>query len=183
MGHTFLPITPDFRGQALSLSQPSCGDLGVSLRRSSSQFNIRPWQPSLLGNPLLRLGLPRRSDSLSTRVAPAALAEKEAGVSPNGLGSGRRMGCECHDVGLARHCDVLGALDHAADRPAPARELAGGGDVGLVLVDPALQRPLAPLHEPSDALDCVPSRRGVRDLSFDEVLGVRRCVQGVPSRC
>ena len=44
----------------------------------------------LLGNPLLRLRLPRRLDSLFTRVAPAALAKKETGVRPNGLGSGRR---------------------------------------------------------------------------------------------
>ena len=50
---------PGFLGQALSPSQPSCGDLGVSLRRSSLQFNIRPWRISELGNPLLRLGLPR----------------------------------------------------------------------------------------------------------------------------
>lgn len=45
-----------------------------------------------LGNPLLRLGLPRRFDSLWTRVAPWALAEKKTGVRPNGLGSDRRMG-------------------------------------------------------------------------------------------
>ena len=83
---------PDILGQALSLSQPSCGDLGVSFRRSSLQFNIRPWRISALGNPLLRLGLPRRNDSLCTRVAPAALAKKETGVRPNGLGFGRRMG-------------------------------------------------------------------------------------------
>ena len=83
---------PDILGQALSLSQPSCGDLGVSFRRSSLQFNIRPWRTSALGNPLLRLGLPRRNDSLCTRVAPAALAKKETGVRPNGLGFGRRMG-------------------------------------------------------------------------------------------
>ena len=83
---------PGFLGQALPLSQPSCGDLGVSFRRSSLQFNIRPWRISALGNPLLRLGLPRRNDSLCTRVAPAALAKKETGVRPNGLGFGRRMG-------------------------------------------------------------------------------------------
>ena len=70
------------RSQTLSLSQPSSGNLGVSLRRSSSQFNIRPWQPALLGNPLLQLGLPRRNDSLWTRAAPAALAEKRLGFAP-----------------------------------------------------------------------------------------------------
>ncbi|MBS7406236.1 MAG: hypothetical protein KIG15_01130, partial [Coriobacteriales bacterium] len=46
----------------------------------------------LLGNPLLRLGLPRRFDSLRTRMAPSALAKKETGVRPNGLGSNRWMG-------------------------------------------------------------------------------------------
>ena len=60
------------------------------------------------------------------------------------------MGCECRDVGLARHCDVLGALDYAADGPDPGREFSGCGDIGLVLVDAALQHPLAPLHESSD---------------------------------
>ena len=35
---------PHIEGQALSLYQPACGDLGVSLRRSPSQFNIRPWR-------------------------------------------------------------------------------------------------------------------------------------------
>ena len=64
------------------------------------------------------------------------------------------MGCECRDVGLARHCDVLGALDYAADGPDPGREFSGCGDIGLVLVDAALQHPLAPLHESSDALGC-----------------------------
>lgn len=45
-----------------------------------------------LGNPLLRLRLPRRNDSLWTRVAPAALAKKETGVRLNGLGSDRGIG-------------------------------------------------------------------------------------------
>ena len=41
---------------------------------------------------MLRLGLPRRSDSLLTRVAPSALAKRETGIRPNGLGSNRGMG-------------------------------------------------------------------------------------------
>ena len=141
---------PDFLGQALALSQPSCGDLGVSFRRSSSQFNIRPWRISTLGNPLLRLGLPRSIRQSSVADGALGARKKRSGVSPNGLGSGRRMGCECRDVGLARHCDVLGALDYAADGPDPGREFSGCGDIGLVLVDAALQHPLAPLHESSD---------------------------------
>ena len=92
------------------------------------------------------------------------------------------MGCECRDVGLARHCGVLGALDYAADGPDPGREFSGRGDIGLVLVDAAPQHLLAPLHEPSDALGRVPSCRRVRDLPFGEVFGVRRRVQVVPSR-
>ena len=65
---------PGFLGQALPLSQPSCGDLGVSLRRSSLQFNIRPWRISAPGNPLLRLGLPR--SIRQSRVAGGALGAR-----------------------------------------------------------------------------------------------------------
>ena len=74
----------------------------------------------------------------------------------------------------------LAVLDHAAYRPAPARELAGGGDVGLVLVDAAPQHLLAPLHEPSDALGCVPSRRGVGRLALGQVLRMRAGAYVVP---
>ena len=79
-------------GQAPSLYQPVRGDLGVSSRRSSLQFNIRPWRASALGNPLLRLRLLRRTDSLRTRVAPWALAEKGPEVRLNGFGSNRFRG-------------------------------------------------------------------------------------------
>ena len=65
---------PGFLGRALPPSQPSCGDLGVSLRRSSLQFNIRPWRISALGNPLLRLGLPR--PIRQSRVAGGALGAR-----------------------------------------------------------------------------------------------------------
>ncbi len=84
---------PGFLGQAF-LSQSSCDDLGVSLRRCLLQFNIRPWRISALGNPLLRLGLPRSIRQSRVAGGAWALAEKEPGVSPNGLGYGRRMGCE-----------------------------------------------------------------------------------------
>ena len=76
----------------------------------------------------------------------------------------------------------LAVLDHAAHRPAPARELAGGGDVGLVLVDAALEHRAPPLDEPSHALGRVPSRRGVRDLPLGKVLRVRRAAEVVPRR-
>ena len=45
-----------------------------------------------LGNPLLRLRLLRRTDSLWTRVAPWALAEKGPEVRLNGFGSNRFRG-------------------------------------------------------------------------------------------
>ena len=91
------------------------------------------------------------------------------------------MGCERRYVDSACHY-ALGALDHAAHRPAPARELAGGCDVGLVLVDAALEHRAPPLDEPSHALGRVPSRRGVRDLPLGKVLRVRRAAKVVPRR-
>ena len=60
--------------------------------------------------------------------------------------------------------------------------LAGGGDVGLVLVDAALEHRAPPLDEPSRALGRVPSRRGVRDLPLGKVLRVRRAAKVVPRR-
>ena len=87
----------------------------ISARGASLRWAIRCYGWGYLG----------RFGSLWSRVAPWALAEKKSGVRPNGLGSDRRMGCERRDVGLARHRDALGALDHAADRPAPAREPRG----------------------------------------------------------
>ena len=73
------------------INPPAASSAYLSDARSS-QFNIRPRQPSLLGNSLLRPGLPRRFDSLRTRVAPSALAKKETGIRLNGLGSDLRMG-------------------------------------------------------------------------------------------
>lgn len=153
---------PGFLGQALPLSQPSCGDLGVSLRRSSLQFNIRPWRISALGNPLLRLGLPR--SIRQSRVAGGALGarRKRAWGSPQRPRIWPQDGMD--RAMSARPSRRLAVLDHAAHRPAPARELACGGDVGLVLVDAALEHRAPPLDEPSHALGRVPSRRGVRDL-------------------
>ena len=69
-----------------------CGDHGVSFRRSSLQFNIRPWRVSALGNPLLRLGLPRRLTVFWRGWRIAALAKRRTGIRPNGLGSNRRDG-------------------------------------------------------------------------------------------
>ena len=117
-----------------------------------------------LGNPLLRLRLPRRNDSLWTRVAPAALAKKETGVRLNGLGSDRGMG-------RWRYVSSLGFLRPIAPPrpsvhgPAPARELARGGDVRLVLVDPALQQGSAPPDEPPHPLRRMPPGSRVGSLA------------------
>ena len=121
---------PGFLGQALPLSQPSCGDLGVSLRRSSLQFNIRPWRISALGNPLLRLGLPR--SIRQSRVAGGALGarRKRAWGSPQRPRIRPQDGMDRAMSG--RPSRRLAVLDHAAYRPAPACELAGRRDVGLV---------------------------------------------------
>ena len=169
---------PGFLSQALPLSQPSCGDLGVSLRRSSLQFNIRPWRISALDNPLLRLGLPR--SIRQSRVAGGALGarRKRAWGSPQRPRIRPQDGMDRAMSG--RPSRRLAVLDHAAHRPAPARELAGGGDVGLVLVDAAPQHLLAPLHEPSDALGRVPSRRGVGCLALGQVLRMRAGAYVVP---
>ena len=126
---------PGFLGQALPLSQPSCGDLGVSLRRSSLQFNIRPWRISALGNPLLRLGLPR--SIRQSRVAGGALGarRKRAWGSPQRPRIRPQDGMDRAMSG--RPSRRPSVLDHAAYRPAPACELAGRCDVGLVPVDAA----------------------------------------------
>ena len=67
-------------------------------------------------------------------------------------------------------------LGHEADRPRPARELARGGHVRLVLVDAALEQRLAPRGQPAHALRRMPPRRRVRNLARRELLGVRRAV-------
>ena len=54
----------------------------ISARGASLRWAIRCYGWGYLG----------RFDSLVSRVAPWALAEKEPGVRPNGLGSDRRMG-------------------------------------------------------------------------------------------
>ena len=161
---------PDFSGSGpFSISTPPAATSAclsdarlrslISARGASLRWAIRCYGWGYLG----------RFGSLWSRVAPWALAEKKSGVRPNGLGSDRRMGCERRDVGLARHRDALGALDHAADRPAPARELAGGRHVGLVLVDAALEHRGPPADEPSHALGGMAPRAGVRRLAFGQV--------------
>ena len=108
--------------------------------------------------------------------------EKEPGrLAPTASRSGRRMGCECRDVGSAHRCGVTNSLDYATDGPDPGREFSGRGDVCLVLVGrraPASPRLFTSLRTP---LARVPSCRrvGICPLA---VFGVRRRVQVVPSR-
>ena len=76
----------------------------------------------------------------------------------------------------------LAVLDHAAYRPAPACELAGGRDVGLVLVDAALEHRGSSADEPSHALGGMAPRAGVRRLAFGQVFRMGRASQVVPRR-
>ena len=76
----------------------------------------------------------------------------------------------------------LAVLDHAAHRPAPACELAGGRHVGLVLVDAALEHRGPPLDEPSHALGGMAPRAGVRRLAFGQVFRMGGASQVVPRR-
>ena len=82
---------------------------------------------------MLRLRLLRRTDSLCTRVAPWALAEKGPEVRLNGFGSNRFR----DDRLMCGGPPPLRLLGHEADRPYPAGELARRGHVRLVAVDPA----------------------------------------------
>ena len=159
---------PSFWGQALSLSQPSRGDLGVSLRRSSLQFNIRPWQ------------LPAAGQSVATAGATSSIRQSAHADGAFGArkkrdwGSPQRPRIEPLD-GMDRAMSAasphgLRVLDHAADRPDPARELPGGGDVGLVLVDAPGEHVPAPLRQPPHALGRVPPRPRVGGLALCQVL-------------
>ena len=78
-------------GQAPSHISPSAATSAcLSDARLCSLISVRgDLSP---GNPLLRLRLLRRTDSLCTRVAPWALAEKGPEVRLNGFGSNRFRG-------------------------------------------------------------------------------------------
>ena len=73
-------------------------------------------------------------------------------------------------------------LRHQAHGPASARELARGGDVRLVLVDPALQQGGAPPGEPPHPLRRMPPGSRVGRLARGQVLRVGRGAQVVPRR-
>ena len=152
---------PGFLSQALPLSQPSCGDLGVSLRRSSLQFNIRPWRISALGNPLLRLGLPR--SIRQSRVAGGALGarRKRAWGSPQrprimtaGWDGSRYVGTAFPKASRSRSC----GLPPSTSTRARGRWRRWPCSCGRR----ARASPRRLFDEPSDALGRVPSRRGVR---------------------
>ena len=159
----------------LYINPPAATSACLSDARLRSLISARG--DSSLGNPLLRLGLPRRFDSLFTRVAPAALAEKETGVRSNSLGSDRGMGSTA--LGGSAHVPLFG---HASHRLAPARRLPCGGDVSLVLPHSALEHVAAPFDRPARALGSVPPRGRVGRLAFGQVLRVRRAAQVVLGR-
>ncbi len=146
-------------GQALSLSQPSCGDLGVSFRRSSLQFNIRPWRIRCWAIRCYGWGYLVDSTVCVRGWRLGRSQKKRLGFAPTA--SDRTAGWDVMRYvgsGLRRS---LAVLDHAAYRPAPARELARRRDVGLVLVDAALEHRGPPADEPSHALGGVaPRARG-----------------------
>ena len=125
---------------------------------------------------MLRLRLLRRTDSLCTRVAPWALAEKGPEVRLNGFGSNRFRGDRLMCGGPA----PLRLLGHEADRPYPAGELARRGHVRLVAVDPAREQRLPPLGQPPHALGGMPPGAPVRGLAPGEVLRPPRARQVVP---
>ena len=85
----------------LYLDPPAATSACLSDARLCSLISARG--TGVLGNPLLRLGLPRRFDSLLTRVAPSALAKKVDWGSPQRPRIGRRMGgiALCHTVATA----------------------------------------------------------------------------------
>ena len=137
----------------LYLDPPAVTSACLSDARLCSLISARG--TGVLGNPLLRLGLPRRFDSLFTRVALSALAEKETGVRPNGLGLAAGWEGSRYVIRLLPPCLFL---NHAADGPAPAGELARCRHVALVLVHPALEHGIPPLDQPPHAFVRMPSR-------------------------
>ena len=100
------------RRQALSLST-RLRRRGVSFRRSSSQFNIRPWR-FLAGQSVATAGAVDPG-SLFTRVAPAASQKRDWGslTASDATGAGDRFVCQ--------RAFPLRLLGHAAHDPTPAR--------------------------------------------------------------
>ena len=125
-------IGPGPDGARPFLYQPACGDLGVSFRRSSSRLISARGDSSPLGNPLLRLGLPRRSGQSVYAGGATALAEKETGVAPRPRipagERGDRFVCRRAFPRYASSAMRPGLHQHAS--------LARSRHVGLVLLDP-----------------------------------------------
>ena len=149
----------------------------MSLRRSSLQFNIRPWR-FLAGQSVATAGAASSIGQSVYAGGACGARTKKTGVRPNGLGSGRGGMTASMSARFSR----LRPLGHDSDGPAPARQLARRRHVGLVLLDAAVQHRGAPVDEPAHALGGVAPRGRVRRLAFGQVLRMRRASQVVPRR-
>ena len=129
---------------------PCCGDFGVSFRRSSRSL-ISARGDCSLGNPLLRLRLPRRNDSLWTRV-PAALAKKRLGFALNGP-SDRTAAWEDGAMCLVGLSASYRAPRPSSPRPSTSTRARARWRRSPCSVDPALQQGSAPPDEPPHPFD------------------------------
>lgn len=175
---------PDFLGQALALSQPSCGDLGVSLRRSSLQFNIRPWQ-SLAGQSVATAEAASSSRQPLCACGTLGARKKDPGFASTASDptAFRVIGLCSDDCGAAvwRGGPLCSALfRHEPHGPYPTGEFARRGHIGFVFTHPAFRHRPPPRHESSYALGRMTSGRLVRSLSFGEVLRMRGARRIVP---
>ena len=151
----------------------------MSLRRSSLQFNIRPWRISALGNPLLRLGLPR--SIRQSRVAGGALGarRKRAWGSPQRPRNyGRRMGwiALCLRPSKASRSRSCG--------PPPQHQHASSRAVATLTdcVDAALRASPRASRRAFSALARVPFSPRGQDLPLGKVNRVQRAAKVVPRR-
>ena len=122
-----LGLTPIISVGALSY-QPSCGDRGVSFRRSSLQFNIRPARLRA-GQSLLRLRAASSLDSLLTRVAHRCARKRRPGFAPTASDRTARMGDGYGSAGLPAGRRVR-PIRPCGRRPRTTCQLARRGDVG-----------------------------------------------------
>ena len=158
---------PGFLGQALPLSQPSCGDLGVSPTLVFALISARGCLCA--GQSVATAGVTSVDSAVSCRGWRLGRSQKNLGLAPTA--SDMAAGW---DGSLYVGASVL----DLAHRPAPARELAGGGDVALFLWTPR-SASAPPLDEPSHALGRVPSRRRACPLARSFERGEQ---PGVPRR-
>ena len=143
---------PGFLGQALPLSQPSCGDLGVSLRRSSCS-EYPPVAHLCAAIRLLRLGLPwpiRQSRVAGWRLLGACRKEI---VRPEWPRIWPQMGIIPRLASVLPLPGRLAVLDHARPTTAQHQHASLRAVMGFeISVDAAPEHRAPPLDEPSHAL-------------------------------